>query len=214
MNKDKETMKVIHDLKNPLIALQTILSYGNIDTEILNLMNFEINDLKEMLEVLRFEFKSKNGMTLEETKEYKHSIEFVKSIANTHKTLAENGNNALLISLDQFPEYMYISVSTIKRIINNFISNALKHTKDGRIKISFNKVCEIANCSEDVELIHKGSEINPAQEYLRFEIADNGKGIPADILPHIFDEMVSDQEGDNWDGTGLGLPICLKLAIS
>jgi len=26
--------------------------------------------------------------------------------------------------------------------------------------------------------------------------------------------MVSDEEGENWDGTGLGLPICLKLATS
>jgi len=214
MNKDKETMKVIHDLKNPLIALQTILSYGNIDTEILNLMNFEINDLKEMLEVLRFEFKSKNGMTLEETKEYKLSKEFVMSIANTHKTLAENGNNALLISLNQFPEYMYISVSTIKRIINNFISNALKHTKDGVVKVKFEQVREITSCSGNLPLIHKGVTPDPIQEYLRVEISDNGKGIPADKLHTVFEEMISDQEGDNWDGTGLGLPICVKLATS
>jgi len=59
-------MKIIHDLKNPLIALQTILKWANIEADILKLMNFELNDLQEMLEALRFEFKAKNGMKLEE----------------------------------------------------------------------------------------------------------------------------------------------------
>jgi len=165
-----------------------------------------------MLEVLRFEFKAKNGMKLEEIKEYKDSKEFVMSVANTHKSLAVNGNNALMISLHQFPEQIYISVTTIKRIINNFISNALKHTKDGVVTVKFEQVDHIAYCSGNVPLIHKGSNPDLGWDYLRVEITDNGKGIPEDKLLTVFDEMVSDQEGDNWDGTGLGLPICVKLA--
>jgi len=103
-----------------------------------------------MLEVLRFEFKAKNGMALKENKDYKHSREFVNSLANTHKSLAENGNNALLFSLTKFPEQMYIPVSIIKRIINNLISNALKHTKDGIIKVRFSQVSQVDNFYEDV----------------------------------------------------------------
>lgn len=41
---------------------------------------------------------------------------------------------------------------------------------------------------------------------------DNGKGIPPDKLPLIFKEKESDQTGDNWDGCGLGLPVCQQLA--
>jgi len=167
-----------------------------------------------MLEVLRFEFKAKNGMALKENKDYKHSREFVNSLANTHKSLAENGNNALLFSLTKFPEQMYIPVSIIKRIINNLISNALKHTKDGIIKVSFNQVSHVNNVYEDVKLIHKGVPPDPDLEYLSVVIVDNGKGIPPDILHNIFEEMVSDQVDSNWDGTGLGLPICLKLSTA
>jgi len=59
-------MKIIHDLKNPLIALQSILKHANIAIDVMSSINFELNDIKEMLDKLRLEFKSKNGMSLKE----------------------------------------------------------------------------------------------------------------------------------------------------
>lgn len=47
-----------------------------------------------------------------------------------------------------------------------------------------------------------------------FEIKDNGRGIPKDKLRSIFDEQETDESADNWDGTGLGLPICLTICKS
>lgn len=44
-----------------------------------------------------------------------------------------------------------------------------------------------------------------------FEVKDNGKGIPANKIHKIFDEKESDESDNNWDGTGLGLPICLTI---
>mmetsp|Transcript_57718 Transcript_57718/g.48778 ORF Transcript_57718/g.48778 Transcript_57718/m.48778 type:complete len:134 (-) Transcript_57718:449-850(-) len=44
-----------------------------------------------------------------------------------------------------------------------------------------------------------------------FEIKDNGRGIPRDKIELIFDEKHTDESADNWDGTGLGLPICLTI---
>jgi K+-sensing histidine kinase KdpD len=46
---------------------------------------------------------------------------------------------------------------------------------------------------------------------MSIEVYDNGKGIAADKQELIFDEKVSDQSDNNWDGTGLGLPICAQL---
>jgi len=42
-------------------------------------------------------------------------------------------------------------------------------------------------------------------------IKDNGKGIPTAKLKFIFGEQHSDQSQMNWDGTGLGLPICAAI---
>jgi len=36
---------------------------------------------------------------------------------------------------------------------------------------------------------------------------DNGKGIAQEKMKLIFDEQHTDESNDNWDGTGLGLPI-------
>jgi signal transduction histidine kinase len=49
--------------------------------------------------------------------------------------------------------------------------------------------------------------------YLIIEINDNGKGIPAEKQKLIFNEQESDQSDNNWDGTGLGLPICAQLCL-
>mmetsp|Transcript_5395 Transcript_5395/g.4774 ORF Transcript_5395/g.4774 Transcript_5395/m.4774 type:complete len:184 (+) Transcript_5395:574-1125(+) len=100
----------------------------------------------------------------------------------------------------------------MKRIINNLLSNALKHTIRGDIKL----YSEIIN-SDDIlsrrfeNDIHVGADIKYNQFYLMFEITDNGKGIPQDKLAIIFNDLESDQKEDNWDGTGLGLPICLTI---
>lgn len=48
---------------------------------------------------------------------------------------------------------------------------------------------------------------------LCLEVKDNGKGITEEKLPLIFSEMESDQSANNWDGTGLGLPICAQLTL-
>lgn len=40
------------------------------------------------------------------------------------------------------------------------------------------------------------------------QVSDNGKGIPIDKLMDIFKEKETDESAANWDGTGLGLPIC------
>jgi len=47
-----------------------------------------------------------------------------------------------------------------------------------------------------------------------FEVKDNGKGIPIEKIYSIFDEQETDESADNWDGTGLGLPICLTICRS
>lgn len=60
------------------------------------------------------------------------------------------------------------------------------------------------------EVVHENGEIiirtmNPDEESIRFEISDNGSGIPADDIPHIFEPFFSTKQ--NASGIGLGLAI-------
>ena len=51
----------------------------------------------------------------------------------------------------------------------------------------------------------------PAGDYVRFQIVDEGAGIPGSILPKIFDPYFSTKQRGNQKGMGLGLSICRTI---
>ena len=69
--------------------------------------------------------------------------------------------------------------------------------------------------------IRAGYVNRPVGRSVEISVADTGPGIPADILPHIFDPIFStkrsmatekgDSETTGRGGTGLGLTICRQL---
>jgi signal transduction histidine kinase len=76
------------------------------------------------------------------------------------------------------------------RALANVLDNALRHTPHGRaITIT---------CGEDTD----GAFV---------EVLDDGPGIAADLLPHIFEPMVRANSNGHTGGTGLGLSIAARL---
>lgn len=81
----------------------------------------------------------------------------------------------------------------VSQILRNFISNALKYTLEGEIRVS-------ARAIDD--------------DWIEFAVRDTGIGIAADDQDRIFDDFTQ-IEGDHQiriKGTGLGLPLSRKLA--
>ena len=78
------------------------------------------------------------------------------------------------------------------RILRNLISNALRYTERGRVLIAARRHGEM----------------------IRFQVWDNGQGIPPEHLEHIFQEFVqlSNPHRDRSQGLGLGLAIVDRLA--
>lgn len=85
----------------------------------------------------------------------------------------------------------------LRQILFNVVGNALKFTSDGGV---FVRVFQQARDGGELEL--------------RFEITDTGVGIPADILPKLFDKFsqADSSTARHFGGTGLGLTICKELA--
>ena len=83
----------------------------------------------------------------------------------------------------------------LRRVLLNFLSNAVKFTKDGAVTVTVRQ-----------------SAASDNQSRLYIEVADSGIGVSADQIDHLFDRFtqadatVSRQHG----GTGLGLAICKK----
>lgn len=81
----------------------------------------------------------------------------------------------------------------VSQILRNFISNAIKFTPHGEIRILAEQ--------------RDGSVL--------FEVQDTGIGIPREHLETVFQEFsqVENPLQDKYRGTGLGLPLCRKMAM-
>jgi len=76
----------------------------------------------------------------------------------------------------------------IERVISNLVTNALRHTKQGEIKISAEQ----------------------RDNHVAVSVQDTGSGIPTEYLPHIFDKFVQVPDAPT-GGAGLGLTISKSI---
>ncbi len=85
----------------------------------------------------------------------------------------------------------------LKQILLNLLANAVKFTEGGRVVVRASPFRQ------------SGSDI-----VLRFEVEDTGIGIPAEMLPQLFEpfSQVDRMAARNVGGTGLGLSISKSLA--
>jgi signal transduction histidine kinase len=89
---------------------------------------------------------------------------------------------------------MYSDEGKVAQILRNFIINALKFTESGQVQISVAPL--------------------PDTRMIRFSVSDTGVGIAPENLQLIFEEFsqIENPRQRMHKGTGLGLPLCQKLA--
>ena len=96
----------------------------------------------------------------------------------------------------EVPEVFEGDPTRINQILGNLINNALKFTDKGSVKINVTVEQGAAGC------------------FLKFAVIDSGIGIAPENLGKVFDSFnQADQSTTRkYGGTGLGLPICKRLA--
>ncbi len=89
---------------------------------------------------------------------------------------------------------LYGDENKVSQILRNFISNALKFTERGEIRVT--------------------AQLNQAAQTITFAVTDTGIGIALEDQAKIFEEFtqVESPIQRKVKGTGLGLPLCRKLA--
>ena len=89
---------------------------------------------------------------------------------------------------------VYTDQGKLSQILRNFVSNAIKFTEAGEILVQ--------------------AVIRPGHGVIEFSVSDTGLGIDADHLELIFEEFnqIENHLQAKVKGTGLGLPLCRKLA--
>jgi signal transduction histidine kinase len=98
----------------------------------------------------------------------------------------------LKVAVRHHEEELWLSgdASRLKQVLGNLIHNATRYTPDGG-DITINVRRE------------GGSAL--------LEVSDTGIGIPADMLPHVFELFVQGDAGPNRAGLGIGLTLVRKL---
>ena len=173
LDEHKELAKSPH-LSSLKFSARYLLSLVN---DILHINKIEEN--KIILESLTFN-------VLDEIEMVKNSLSFI----------AQGNNNKISIKIDQdIPEYLIGDKLRLSQILMNLVSNALKFTKNGEIKVAADLV-----------------KVEGKSHYIEFQVEDNGIGIAEADQDKIFEKFVQVGRNENdYQGTGLGLAIVKRL---
>lgn len=204
-NKKYETARtemiagISHDLRTPLTAIRgTIkgLQDGIADTpekqkKFLDIAYRRTLDMNVLLQKLFYFSKLETGnMPLELEKA--DMTEFLSAYSNTAQEVYAEQNVRIHCSLSHVPCYVSIDRSQMKRILDNLLENSRKYAQADALTISISLSSDALNHT--------------------ITFSDNGCGVPAEKLPHIFEQFYRGDESRNQsDGNGLGLYIVKYL---
>lgn len=120
----------------------------------------------------------------------------INMIKNSLSFIAQNNENTITVEIDPaIPEYLIGDKLRLSQILMNLVSNALKFTKKGEVKVTANLV-----------------KVEDKSHYIEFQVKDNGIGIAAVDQDKIFEKFVQVGRNENdYQGTGLGLAIVKRL---
>ncbi|MGQ4647051.1 response regulator [Lyngbya aestuarii] len=124
--------------------------------------------------------------------------ECVKESVSLMTLPAQNKDIKIITEFDiNLPERVHGDPGKLRQILLNLVSNAIKFTPQGEIKIQTNLQSETQQDST-----------------IYFAVTDTGIGIPPEALPKIFKSFsqVDASTSREYGGTGLGLAICQQLA--
>jgi signal transduction histidine kinase/DNA-binding NarL/FixJ family response regulator len=136
--------------------------------------------INQLLSISRLE-QGQEKLNLQETDIAKHLAFITEMFSSKAK---EHGNQLVFTSNPQEITGLF-DREKLEQILFNLLSNAIKHTAQGRIEIT----------------------ITQKIDYVQITVKDNGKGIPKDQVPYIFDRFYT--TGQNNESTkassGIGL---------
>jgi len=188
------TADIAHDLRNPLTVLSGYLESlqdGKLKPtpERFAVMQAEVTHLQRLVEDLR-------TLSLADAGELKLHLEptsipeLLARVAEAYRHQAEQQQIKLKVEIEPNLPEINLDPARMEQVLGNLVSNALRYTAvDGEIRL-------------------EAKQLNGS---LSVNVIDNGSGIPADILPHIFERSYRGDESRSGNESGLGLAIAKSI---
>ena len=187
---------VSHDIRTPLnaiIGFSELLEKGAADDETRGRYISSIRSSGKVLVRLVDDIldlsKLESGK-LEIVEEPTHVPTLVREVIDACEVVRARKSLALKTEFGEMP-WMSVDPQRVRQILFNLLSNAYKYTDHGTISVRV--------------LWQDGT--------LSLSVADTGKGISNEDIARILQPFVQLADRNHRDGTGLGLPICQRLAM-
>jgi two-component system, OmpR family, sensor kinase len=183
-----------HELKNPLQAIKTAFAaFDARDGTAASLQTAErqVERLRHLASRLR-QLATVESATL--VRENVDLEELVEESIELARAAVDGAASRITLSSQRVPwrpEQVLADRELLSHAIYNLLDNALKYSPP--------------EAPVEVRLREDGSSAT-------IEVADTGRGIHADDLPHVFDELYRGQHARNVDGSGLGLSLARRVA--
>ena len=185
-----------HEIRTPLNAIvgfSEVLHMLGTDEERAQIINV-INNNCEMLlrlvnDILALSSMESGGIKVDPTK-----TDFAQCFNNMAISLSKRVQNPAIEFMTESPYPTFITTidgGRIQQVVTNFVTNAIKYTKKGHIKIGYEK------------------QVRHNTDGLYIYCEDTGSGIPKEHQKKVFDRFV--KLNDFVQGTGLGLSICKAI---
>ena len=189
---------VSHELRTPLTLImgpiQSVISAKKVDDSTRQLLALALRQGRHLLglinELLDLSKLDAGRMGLSpQTFELHH---FLQQQITLFENIAEKKGIQLNMDYDlESPFYLILDQKKLEKILNNLLGNALKFTQQfGQVNLLVRKF----------------------EERIYFQVSDNGRGIPATDLAHVFDRYYQVKtKGVSEGGTGIGLALCKEF---
>ncbi|HEX6575224.1 MAG TPA: ATP-binding protein [Gemmatimonadaceae bacterium] len=194
-----------HDVKNPLGAADgyaDLLSagiYGDLkdeQKESIQRIRRSIRRALDLIDDLHELARAETG-TLSIRNEFVDVVDLVERSGDEYRGAAHAAGLPLTIEVADDIPVVETDAARVSQVVSNLISNAIKYTKSGSIKL---RVCK-----------YPSRAVRNIASWIDIEVADTGIGIPADKHEQIFEEFSRLNTTDR-PGAGLGLAISKRLA--
>ena len=190
-----------HEIRTPM---NTILGFSQIlqkkltDPKHSSFANNIENSGKYLLSLINdiLDLSKIEAQHLKIDKEHTNIHDIINELPHIFYEMSKKAQTPISINIENVPESLLVDGLRFKQILLNLVSNALKFTSNGSVRIN-------------VSAINK----NAKSIYLKIEVKDTGIGIPKNELSTIFEnfKQADGQSSGEYGGTGLGLAITKNL---
>lgn len=182
-----------HEIRTPLNAivgfsdLLQMMSTSEEKRELIHVIHNNCDMLLRLInDIMAISAMDSNGLIMKPV-----DCDFARSFDEMCQSLAQRVENSNVQFIKENPYQTletHLDEGRITQVLTNFVTNAVKYTKEGHIKV--------------------GYRIQDNGIYMYCE--DTGTGIPKEQCPKVFERFV--KLNDYVQGTGLGLSICKAIA--